>query len=304
MSSSKSNRSVETVSFEDSDVSKRQEQQGSSKQQQLQQPLDASKRQEQQGSSQQQQLQQPLSQQHQDPDAVPIEPYAEIAKAVQNQLIRNKEAMLKEVTERADQQIEIAVKRALEAHEQQSSSKKAKKEPELKRDGNKMRYKVNEEILEKVEDAINAIDRKDLEAAKTSLEGGKKILNKQQKLICLADREENGWTVVRHYLSDDLASDSDDEKAINKARRDALATIKKKQTKRREKFRNAPQRNRMLNSNYNSTNKREYEYKPRYETRNYDRKTPRCYRCGNSGHLQSAYQLKFERRWTVRRSRL
>ena len=147
MSSSKSNRSVETVSFEDSDVSKRQEQQGSSKQQQLQQPLDASKRQEQQGSSQQQQLQQPLSQQHQDPDAVPIEPYAEIAKAVQNQLIRNKEAMLKEVTERADQQIEIAVKRALEAHEQQSSSKKAKKEPELKRDGNKMRYKVNEEIF-------------------------------------------------------------------------------------------------------------------------------------------------------------
>ena len=271
MSNSKSNRSVETVSHEEGEASKRQEQQGS---------------------SQQQHLPQPRSQQEEE-GAVSIEPYTEIAKAVQNQLNRNKEALLKEVTERADLQIETAVKRALEAHDLQSSSKKAKKEPELKRDGNKLRYKVNEEILEKVEDAMKAIDRNDLEAAKTSLEGGKKILTKQQKLICLADREDNGWTVVRHYLSDDLASDSDDEKAINKARRDALATITKKQTKRKDKFRNAPQRNRSFSS---YSYKRDYDHKQRYETRNYDRKTPQCYRCGNSGHFQNACQLKYERR--------
>ena len=38
----------------------------------------------------------------------------------------------------------------------------------------------------------------------------------------------------------ELASDSDDEKAICKARREALTSITKRKAKRREQFRNAP----------------------------------------------------------------
>ena len=79
-----------------------------------------------------------------------------------------------------------------------------------------------------------------MEAAKTALESGKTLLCKQQKLIRIADREEHGWEVVRHYLSDELASDTDDEKAIAKARKEALASITKRRSKKKEQFRNAP----------------------------------------------------------------
>ena len=84
------------------------------------------------------------------------------------------------------------------------------------------------------EGAIEEIDRKELEKAKSNLET---ILLKQQKLIRIADREENGWEVVRHYISGHLASGSDDQKAINRARKEALASINKRKTKRREQFR-------------------------------------------------------------------
>ena len=44
------------------------------------------------------------------------------------------------------------------------------------------------------------------------LQDGKKLLLKQQKLIRSADREEDPWELIKCYVSDDLASDSDDEK--------------------------------------------------------------------------------------------
>ena len=222
------------------------------------------------------------------------EQYEAIAKAVNSQLNKSKVAIIQEVSDHADHQIAAAIKRALDSHDaQQQSQKKSKKVPEFKREGNKIRYKINEDILEKVEDAIKAIDQNDLDDAKEALEGGKKIITKQQKLICLADREDNGWEVVKHYLSDDLASDSEDEKAINKARRDALASIKKRQTQKKGKFRNAPQQRR----SYDSSFKRELEPKFRFDNRrDYQKKSILCYRCGDSGHMQYACPLKFERR--------
>ena len=91
-----------------------------------------------------------------------------------------------------------------------------------------------EEINGKIEAAIKALENKQLKVAKTTMEEGKTFIHKQQKLIRITDREENGWEVVEHYLSDDLASDSEEEKAIAKARKEALASIAKK----KEQFRN------------------------------------------------------------------
>ena len=118
------------------------------------------------------------------------EPYAEITAAVEKQM----DEKIKQIEAKTALTIKEAVKRAVDkqvGHKNASSSKKLKK------------Y-----------------------AAKSKLQAGKAIIAKQQKLIRIADREENSREVVKHYMSDELASDSEGEKAISKARKEALASIK------------------------------------------------------------------------------
>ena len=43
------------------------------------------------------------------------------------------------------------------------------------------------------------------------------FIRKRQKLIKIADRSKDGWLVVQEYESDDLASNSEDEKHVKKA---------------------------------------------------------------------------------------
>ena len=58
---------------------------------------------------------------------------------------------------------------------------------------------------------------------------GKKIFLKQQKLLRIADSKEIGWKVVKYYLSDNLTSDSEDDKQLSRARREVAANKKKKE---------------------------------------------------------------------------
>ena len=210
------------------------------------------------------------------------EPYEEITAAVERKLNER----LKLAEERNNLTIKEAVKRALDrSHNQSSTSKKSK--PDFKSKGNKKRYEVNEEVISKIEDAMGEIESKELEAAKSTLESGKALLLKQQKLIRMAEREENGWEVVRHYMSDDLASDSEDEKAIKKARKEALASINKRKIKRREQFRNS--RYTKYNRYRDGTNSTQWGYKREPYERRYGGKKPGvCYTCGKEGHWQNS----------------
>ena len=237
---------------------------------------------------------------HHDADSEPEEVSSDdneqllaISRAVQKQLKCNKEAIVSEVKDHAETAIQAAVKRAFEERDAEqrehhaSITKKQKKTHQFQREGHKIRHQVNEDVLEKIEEAITAIDRKELDAAKVAIEGGKSSLSKQQKLIRLADREENGWEVVKHYLSDDLASDSDDEKAINKARKEALATINKRKSKKK-KFRNAPPTN--------PSESYRYAPKPRFaDRRTFEKKVPECYKCGKPGHMQYNCPIRYGR---------
>ena len=67
-----------------------------------------------------------------------------------------------------------------------------------------------------------------MERAKERLSSGKNLIYKKSKHIKLADREDLGWQVVKFYESDDLTSDSEDEKYINRAKREATAASKKR----------------------------------------------------------------------------
>ena len=50
------------------------------------------------------------------------------------------------------------------------------------------------------------------------VEEGQCLIKKRQKLIELADRSKDGWQVAQECKSDDLASNSEDEKEIRKAK--------------------------------------------------------------------------------------
>ena len=57
----------------------------------------------------------------------------------------------------------------------------------------------------------------------------KQIIKKRQKLIKIAEKNKDGWLAVQEYEFDDLASDSEDEKKIRKAK--AAAEKKRKEAK-------------------------------------------------------------------------
>ena len=66
--------------------------------------------------------------------------------------------------------------------------------------------------MEKIDETISTVEKGKIERCQENLAEGKKIILKQQKLLRIADRDEDGWEIVKCYLSDDLAPDSEDEK--------------------------------------------------------------------------------------------
>ena len=81
--------------------------------------------------------------------------------------------------------------------------------------GNKKMFEHNATVLETLRDANEALEKNDLQKVKESLKEGEALLIKRMKVIRLADRED--WLVANGYISDELASDTDDEKRLNRA---------------------------------------------------------------------------------------
>ena len=80
-----------------------------------------------------------------------------------------------------------------------------------------------------VRTAEACLREEDIEAATEELQQTSQRIEKRIKLIKLADRSEHGWKTVSEYLSDDLASDSDDDKKIKRAEAEAGKKKRKQQ---------------------------------------------------------------------------
>ena len=152
---------------------------------------------------------------------------------------QTKKRVITEISSTATKTIEQAVrdslKRALLQEFLDKTTDKAIKQikdsiiPECKSKDNKIRYEANNNFLKKIDDAINSIENGNIKKCQEKLKEGKVFILKQKKLIRIADREEDGWEVVKCYLSYGLASDSEDKKQLNKARREAASNKKKQE---------------------------------------------------------------------------
>ena len=97
----------------------------------------------------------------------------------------------------------------------------------------------------------------------------KAFILKQRKPIRIADREEDGWKDVKCDLSDNLVSDLEEKKQLNKARRKAASNKKKREANKhkdnKKQFRNVPFFRRSIETSSRS-NQGQSSYKNQFRT--------------------------------------
>ena len=101
----------------------------------------------------------------------------------------------------------------------------------FKKEGNKRQYEHQKKVLESFSEAQAFIISNKLEQATEKIEQGISLAKDRMKIIKLADGSEFDWKTAIEYEQDDLASDSDDEKRIQKSERAAERKLKLKRRK-------------------------------------------------------------------------
>ena len=95
---------------------------------------------------------------------------------------------------------------------------------EFKCKGNRKQFEFNAELDEILSRILYSADK--AEKVEQLANEAKTTIKKRQKLIKTADKSKDGWLVVEEYESDDLASETDDEKRLKKARSQAESVTK------------------------------------------------------------------------------
>ena len=100
----------------------------------------------------------------------------------------------------------------------EAKSKIEEESVQLKFKGNRKEFQLNaqlDNILDKIQTENNHSNN---EGISILVAEGKELIKKRQKLIRIADSTKDGWQVVNEYESDELASGSEDEKKLKKAK--------------------------------------------------------------------------------------
>ena len=162
----------------------------------------------------------------------------------------------------------------------------------------KKQFQFNSDLAEKVKSASVALGKRKLNLVKTHLEELDSDIEKRNKLIRLADKSAAGWDLVNEYLSDELASGSEDEKRIRRAEQRAL----RKRNQRQQKAKPSKQGYSQLQSSTATTAfAGQHSSSSRPISRTFGafskpRPSDICFACGQQGHWRSQCQVNSQAR--------
>ena len=111
----------------------------------------------------------------------------------------------------------------------------------LKYRGNQKQFELNAAIdsfLESIESETQQ-SQPSSDRIRSLAQDARELLRKRQKLIKIADKSRDGWQVVAEYESDELASGSEDEKRLKKARETASRERRQKDQANNERGKKA-----------------------------------------------------------------
>ena len=99
-------------------------------------------------------------------------------------------------------------------------------------DGNRLQFEFNSEVADNLKQTLLGLENGKQEYAVEVLKESCDKLKTRNKHIRIADSSEGGWETVRQYISNPLASDSEDETRLSRAESRA---VKKKKTQQKPK---------------------------------------------------------------------
>ena len=167
---------------------------------------------------------------------------------------------------------------------------------------NQIQFDFNESICDKVDTIVKLIKNESQKRASKLAKSIKEDIEKRNKLLKIADKSIAGWGTVEEYLSDDVASDSEDDRKIKAAERQALLTQNIRRTNQKSSAKTTkpppskPANNQFRNVQQGDTFRKQSSTTAsttQNDSRRISTGPPRrtggtCFACGRNGHWRQS----------------